>query len=173
MEAALVLETSGHKDRGGSSPSICTMKYIIGNLLDITSGIVCHQVNTIGVMGGLASQIKNKWPKQAEMYIACCKHNNFLLGEFLDTQITQNLSLVHIAGQNFPGANTNLLAVRNALSSLCLYITNPKEMHFPYMMGCGMGGANWNEYSKIIEAFFPKAIIVARQEDIEKYGDPR
>jgi O-acetyl-ADP-ribose deacetylase (regulator of RNase III) len=33
------------------------------NLLEVKSGIICHQVNCIGAMGtGIALQIRNKWP---------------------------------------------------------------------------------------------------------------
>lgn len=40
------------------------MKIIYGDILDITEGIICQQVNCMGVMGsGLAKQIKYKYPR--------------------------------------------------------------------------------------------------------------
>lgn len=42
------------------------MKYyeeIKGNLLESDCDIICHQTNTLGIMGGgIALQIKNKYP---------------------------------------------------------------------------------------------------------------
>jgi ribA/ribD-fused uncharacterized protein len=39
------------------------MKDIVGNILDVKKGIICHQVNCMKVAGGgLAWQIRNKWP---------------------------------------------------------------------------------------------------------------
>ena len=39
------------------------MNIITGNILDITEGIICHQVNSRGVAGtGLTQQIRDRWP---------------------------------------------------------------------------------------------------------------
>ena len=44
------------------------------NLLNIRSGVICHQVNCIGAMGaGLALQIRNKWPIVYEKYKEDCR----------------------------------------------------------------------------------------------------
>lgn len=43
------------------------------NLLDVKSGILCHQVNCVGVMGaGIALQIKGKWPEVFKQYKDKC-----------------------------------------------------------------------------------------------------
>ena len=42
---------------------------ITGNLLDATENVICHQVNCQGVMGGgLALQLRKKWPNVYEDY---------------------------------------------------------------------------------------------------------
>ena len=39
------------------------IKYIKGDILNVTEGIIVQQVNCFGVMGaGLAKQIRDKWP---------------------------------------------------------------------------------------------------------------
>ena len=43
------------------------------DLLKVKKGIVCHQVNCIGVMGaGIAQDIRTKWPAVYRNYKADC-----------------------------------------------------------------------------------------------------
>jgi len=44
------------------------------NILDVQTGIICHQTNCVGVMGGgLALQIRNKWPEVYKQYCSFCE----------------------------------------------------------------------------------------------------
>jgi len=46
------------------------LNVINGDLLDITKGLIAHQVNLKGVMGdGLAKQIKDKYPNVYSQYV--------------------------------------------------------------------------------------------------------
>ena len=55
------------------------MIYVKGNLLESPVHIIAHQVNCLGIMGGgIALQIKNKWPKVFEEY-----------KEFIETNINK------------------------------------------------------------------------------------
>ena len=80
------------------------------NLLDVKSGIICHQVNCIGAMGaGIALQIKNKWPVVFNDYKKECQlfvHNpKKLLGKVQDTLVSDKLVVANCFGQVYPGRN--------------------------------------------------------------------
>lgn len=50
------------------------MKIIYGDILNITEGIICQQVNCMGVMrSGLAKQIRDKYPKVYYRYVEFLK----------------------------------------------------------------------------------------------------
>lgn len=151
------------------------MKMIEGNLLDITDGIICHQVNCLGIMGGLAGQIKQKWHVQVKNYIDAGRNGKIELGDYLLSYLTPDLVLCHIAGQYNIGPNTDLNSVSKAftrfkeefLDTLTSYFDIP--VYIPFMMGCGMGGGNWKDYLNVVETVLPDVIVVARPEDLKKF----
>lgn len=151
------------------------MKIIEGNLLDITDGIICHQANCLGIMGGLAGQIKNKWPKQVQNYIDAGREGKVELGDYLLSYLTEDLVLCHIAGQYNIGPNTDLNAVSKAFTSLRNEFLEPIweyvdiPVYIPFMMGCGMGGGNWKDYLDVVETVLPDVVVVARPEDLKKF----
>lgn len=123
------------------------------NLLEVKSGIICHQVNCIGAMGaGIALQIKNKWPVVFNDYKKECQlfvHNpKKLLGKVQDTLVSDKLVVANCFGQVYPGRNgimtdyqawDDILEKLNDLSNFFSL-----ELHFPYMVGCGLAGGNWD-----------------------------
>ena len=77
------------------------------NLLEVKSGIICHQVNCIGAMGaGLALNIRNKWPIVFNQYKEDCKcfmtHPDKMLGHVLDVSAEPSLVVANCFGQVFP-----------------------------------------------------------------------
>lgn len=123
------------------------------NLLEVKSGIICHQVNCIGAMGaGIALQIKNKWPvvfndykKECQLFVNNPKK---LLGKVQDTLVSDKLVVANCFGQVYPGRNgimtdykawDDILEKLNDLSNFFSL-----ELHFPYMVGCGLAGGNWD-----------------------------
>ena len=136
------------------------------NLLDIKSGIICHQVNCIGVMGaGLALQVKNKWPIVYKKYKEDCKqfmtHPEMMLGHVLDVMVEPTLVVANCYGQVFPSSvgkqtdydswNTMFAKLQDLGNYFSL------DLHFPYMMGCGLAGGDWNMMSEKIERLFGKS----------------
>lgn len=78
------------------------------------------------------------------------------------------LVVCHIFGQISPGPNTHLPSVDFAMERFKFFLgglKSPLPLYAPYKMGCGLGGGNWEEYSKIIEKHLPHCIIVRRPED--------
>lgn len=133
------------------------------NILEVKSGIICHQVNCIGAMGaGLALQIRNKWPVVFKNYKEECKLHakdpTRLLGKVQDTFISENLVIANCFGQVYPGRNgvmTNYDAwdeILNNLNDVGNFFS--LELHFPYMIGCGLAGGNWDViFGKIMDKF--------------------
>ena len=132
------------------------------NLLDIPDGIICHQVNCIGVMGGgIALQIRNKWPIVYERYVSDCipfkQSPRHLLGHLQDVIINSNLVVANCFGQVFPGYG--LMTDYGAWDILLDKLSDLRnffslDIHFPWMIGCGLAGGDWNVmHNKIMDKF--------------------
>ena len=133
------------------------------NLLEVQSGIICHQVNCIGVMGaGIALQIRNKWPVVFDRYKDdcghCMTHPEAMLGHVQDVMVGDNLIVANCFAQVFPGRNgvmTDYQAwdvILDKLADLSNYFS--LDIHFPWMIGCGLAGGDWNVILGKIQAKF-------------------
>lgn len=132
------------------------------NLLDVQRGIICHQTNCIGVMGGgIALQIREKWPKVYKEYSIECalfkKDPKCLLGHAQDIIVKENLVVANCYGQVFPGCGlmTDYKAWDTILDNL-RDLSNffNLDLHFPWLVGCGLAGGDWNVMRKKIENAF-------------------
>lgn len=140
-----------------------------GNLLSITEGLICHQVNCLGIMGaGLAKQIRDKYPEVYQQYRDLCREGGYtLLGSIQVIKINELLSVVNVFGQEKIGTDsrkTNYEAVDHAFNKLKRHIEihqlDPDKVYIPEKMGCTLGGGNWNVYLSIIVQYFPSVNIV-------------
>lgn len=132
------------------------------NLLEVKNGILCHQVNCIGVMGaGIALQIKKKWPKVYISYLDDC--NLFktdpkkLLGHVQDVMVDNDLFIANCFGQITPGNGcmTDYKAwdiILDKLKDLSNFLN--LDLHFPWMIGCGLAGGDWEIMHKKFEKAF-------------------
>lgn len=142
------------------------MQIIEGNILDITEGIICHQVNCQGVFNaGLAKQIRKKYPKAYELYMRRHqKGGGWHLGDYQIVLVTNALSIVNLAGQDDYGNDgrcyTNYSYLESAIRKLRDYIAGDEKIYLPYKIGCGLAGGDWNIVSQIINEVVPNAIIV-------------
>ena len=136
------------------------------NLLNVKSGIICHQTNCIGVMrGGIALAIKQKWPIVYEQYVKYCKSfsdYNYLLGEVQDIAINSNLIISNCFGQLKPGYG--LMTDYNAWDKILYRLSENAiffnaDIHFPWMIGCGLAGGDWNIMKEKIENYFSDSSI--------------
>lgn len=150
------------------------MKIIKGNILDMKNGLIIQQVNCKGVMGaGLAKQIRNKWDivyhdyiKHIELY----RNKNWgLLGSINSTTVEHGVTVYNFFSQDTYGRigrHTNYKAFEDCLHKLIKRFENSKvdpkdfNVYFPYGIGCGLAGGDWNVISSLIEKYFPNAIIV-------------
>lgn len=141
------------------------MKTIIGDLLELRSGIILHQVNCLGVTGGLAGALRQKWPRAFAPYLDFCARNRERgLGGFVIGLAAPGLIVGHVFGQVHPGPCTDLLAVKESLEQARSTIIAP--VYAPYRMGCGLGGGNWAAYRALLTIAFPDIVVVQREEDM-------
>jgi O-acetyl-ADP-ribose deacetylase (regulator of RNase III) len=138
-----------------------------GNILDVESGIICHQVNCQGKMGaGLAKGIRNRFPLVYKEYIQEYNTNGIELGMVYITRIDNKLRVANLAAQDRYGKRgryTDYKAFRKCLKHLTKYVKceGIEKVYFPYKIGCGYGGGgDWNIIKAMIEKYFPNAIIM-------------
>lgn len=139
------------------------MKTIKGDLLAVTYGIICHQVNCQRVMGaGLALQIRKKYPKHYEDYMYAPQR----LGSVCVTHVRPNLYVAGIFGQygyGRTGIHTAYEALEQGLVQVAALARKKRlPVYLPYGIGCGLAGGDWNKVSDIIRRTNPNAIVVCR-----------
>lgn len=135
------------------------------DILSITSGIICQQMNGMGVAGaGLALQTREKYPRAINEFIA----KNPRFGDCMLYMIPENndLFMAFLVGQlgyGKTGKHTNYGALSSALHELRRLIAfNSYQyfpVYFPYKMGCGLGGGSWPIVEEILEYYFPNGYI--------------
>lgn len=149
------------------------MKIINQDMLKVKEGILCHQVNCQGVMGGgIALQIAKKWPHVEKEYKQYISKYGFVLGASQLVIVNEEtvketpLFIANIFGQDSFGAGkqTSYVALALGLNELRADIKVNKKLqelqvYFPYMIGCGLGGGKWEVVSELIEEVFPSAIL--------------
>lgn len=141
-------------------PVIC-----YGNLLESNCEVICHQTNCQGVMGGgIALQIKNKWPEVYSEYRRHCDSVNpssLLLGSCFLVVAVDGTIVANLFGQDGFGRDkcyTNYTALKLAFKDL---VDNCKAFGYrrigiPYGIGCGLAGGDWNKvFMMINEIFIP------------------
>lgn len=157
------------------------MEIIEGNLLDITEGIIVHQVNCLGVMGrGLAAQIRANYPSVFKEYYKLCKSKigmeNELLGtiQLIPIKDFPPLRVANVFGQLSyagSGVHTSYDALTKALTKLNFINTRKLKIYVPYLLGSDLAGGHWPTVKSIIEETIPNATIVVLPEKVAALGD--
>ena len=127
-----------------------------GDVLSSTADIICHQVNCKGVMGaGLAKQIKAKYPELFTQYKSmCAEYGYMLLGDIFLYKAEGGQCIANLFAQNGFGRDkryTDYKAFRNCLKSLKKVVSEDKKVAFPYNIGCGLAGGDWDTIYSIIK----------------------
>src|SRR5262245_11703035 len=100
------------------------MKTIEKNILTVDEGIIVHQVNMLGIMGGgLALQIKKKWPQVFTKYELYCRNWLVRLGDVIYADINPNLYVANLFGQEHIGSGlqTDYAAVEQGMLDIAEY----------------------------------------------------
>jgi len=137
------------------------------DILTITTGFICHQVNCKGVMGaGLALKIKNKWPVVYDRYKELHTRNSLKLGSIQVVPVSPGLVIVNIAAQDGYGTgklHTNYNALRKCLINVRrakeYFSCNNTNIYIPMGMGCGLAGGSWDQVQHIIGQVLPGATL--------------
>lgn len=148
--------------------------YKDGNLLDADVDYICHQVNCQGRMGsGIAKQIRERWPIVYENYIAEFKEiegkiiqlcgqweneidvSDVLLGRLQQVKVNGTKTVINMFSQQYYGYDgkryTSYDAFWDCLNGIKYSIPKGSKIGFPWGIGCGLGGANWEVIITMIE----------------------
>ena len=133
------------------------IKLIQDDVLKIPNIYICHQVNCRGVMGaGLAKQIKEKWPWIYDIYKRTCDSNipRNLLGTSEFIRGNDMVYIVNMYAQIDYGRDkcyTDYKAFKYCLMEIAKNVDKEKDIiRFPYKIGCGLAGGDWNIIQKLI-----------------------
>lgn len=147
--------------------------YKTGNLLDAPVDYICHQVNCQGRMGsGIAKQIKERWPVVYDQYIAAFKEreeevvklcgqwetqidvSETFLGHLQQIPVSDTQTVINMFAQQWYGYDgkryTSYDAFWACLGGIRDSIPKGSKIGFPYRIGCGLGGANWQVIETMI-----------------------
>jgi O-acetyl-ADP-ribose deacetylase (regulator of RNase III) len=141
-----------------------------GDLLDVTEGLIAHQVNCRGVMGaGVARVIAKRYSVVDWLYRDHCRNYEplELLGTSLVLRATPTLLIANIFGQlnTGRGLQTSYTAVAAAFAHMQRQHVEgflPSTLHVPYMMGCGLAGGDWDVYSALLDEHWPGDVVAHR-----------
>ena len=139
-----------------------------GDLFSAPRGIICHQVNCMGVMGrGVAKTFKEKFPQAFKEYehlcsVYKCYHDSYrLLGTILVTENVHELrtTCCMFAQLNWRGhtnvCNTEYAAFRECCKRIAAWMdgsySKDYPINVPYKIGCGLAGGDWDIVYSILE----------------------
>lgn len=143
-------------------PATPTIKKM--DILDVTSGMIVHQINPAVMGAGLALLIRKRYP---QVYIDFLEHKvkgRLNLGLVVFTKIDQRLTVASYVGQltyGRTGAHTAIGAVDDALFQIekHAFKFGIEPIYLPFKMGCGLAGGDWDEILPIIKNRLPHCTI--------------
>lgn len=136
------------------------LKFEQGDLVKGNYPIFCQQVNCKGVMGaGLAKQIRKKYPEVYKEYKDICDFDKAILGVSHFTKTSDGRICICLFSQDDYGRSkcyTDYKAFKACLRGIALYMQcKPLDctVAFPYGIGCGLAGGDWNIVLKMLKEF--------------------
>jgi O-acetyl-ADP-ribose deacetylase (regulator of RNase III) len=137
------------------------IQYINGDLLDNDSVThIVHQCNCkTSYPKGLAEFIFDKYPAANDY----ANVKNRTPGTINIHQVGVNKFVVNMFAQNSPGKpsfyetkDLRLKWFKSCLDKLCEYANDKVVFGFPYLIGCGLAGGDWDNYERLIKEFSDK-----------------
>jgi O-acetyl-ADP-ribose deacetylase (regulator of RNase III) len=128
-----------------------------GSIFDSGAEAIVNPVNCVGVMGaGLAKAFKNRFPEDMfAQYARACADGTLRLGK-LDTYFDYKSRTLVI---NFPTKDdwrdpSLLEYIESGMQALIQFVdANAIEKVALPALGCGLGGLQWNDVSRIISNY--------------------
>lgn len=155
------------------------INYHVGNLFDFISDkkniIIAHIVNNVGAWGaGFVVQLGKKYPLAKNLYKQAIKDQHITLGSCQSIEVDKenNIYVANLVAQDNRNIKKNRLvnyaSLAYALDNLLMrcnlekYKMN-KDDNFEFWMpliGCGIGGGDWNIVKELISDIFPDDISI-------------
>ena len=143
------------------------MNEIVGDILKVKHGVICHQVNLQGVAGaGLARDIGIAFPEWKTHYTT--NAHVYSLGDVDFLNVSKHIVIASLFAQDGYGRDKKYTDY-DALYKCLLELTVKKcekDLIFPYGMGCGLGGGDWGVVYGMLKTFFSSATIMRKDMDI-------
>lgn len=139
-------------------------KNILDAFSDFKDVVVCHQVNCFTMGAGVAKALYLKYPdvkiqhKRKINSFVNFKTRKELLGEIciaktgMDNKYICNMFAQYYYGRNKKYCYTDYKAFKKCLSKI-EKINKNMVIVFPYNIGCGLAGGDWNKIYGILEEF--------------------
>jgi O-acetyl-ADP-ribose deacetylase (regulator of RNase III) len=137
-----------------------------GNALDVNTGIIVHGCNCLGIMGGgIAREVKNRFPLAFHEYDKVHQSRGLKLGEICFAEVSPNKFIINANTQQDIGGPKRQVSY-DAIAE-CFYevvkFAKVVEQHrgqkleiiFP-AIGAGLGGGDWNVIAAIIDVVIPE-----------------
>jgi O-acetyl-ADP-ribose deacetylase (regulator of RNase III) len=126
---------------------------IKGDLFKTNIKVICHGCNTKGKMfSGIANQFRLKYPDMFLEYKTLCDKKEFNVGDCFWYETNDGKIIANLGTQKYPGPHATLNAITK--SFICLFNKCFESGYTEVaccMIGCGIGGLNWQEVKPIIE----------------------
>lgn len=142
------------------------LKYVEGNIITGDYEIFCQQVNCKHKMGaGLAKQIRDAYPEVYDEYM----QTEPKLGRVLAVPTTDRRVCINMYAQDGYGKDkryTDYEAFKKCLSAIAEFAKHIEKditIAFPYGIGCGLGGGDWNIIQGMIKDFsetIPQKVVI-------------
>lgn len=137
------------------------MQIIQQDLLEVSHGVCCQQVNCQGVFGkGLALATRTKFPQVANAYF---EKGDWRLGDCVFVEVAPGLYHALLAGQDRYGKGqcfTDYPSLESCLQKVTAFAEPLRlPVFIPYGIGCGLAGGDWQIVSAIIKRVCPDAYV--------------
>lgn len=150
------------------------MKQITSDIMNLTSGVIVHQVNCQDSIGaGISGTIIKKYPvvETAYHWLFTQMTKEQIFGRWQPVPVTDELIIVNMFTQFRYGnparshqVYTDVDKLIAALMSICNHYPD-KEIYIPERIGCGFGGANWDDLLTRLE---PLRVTIVKQTEAIK-----
>lgn len=128
----------------------------VGNILTVEQGIIAHGCNAQGVMGGgIAKDIRAKYPEAFEEYFTAYRSKGLTLGEIIFVEVKPQLYIANcITQQNYGTDDRRFVsyqAIKTCFSKLAS-ISSQMDLavHYP-LIGAGLAHGEWSIIKGIID----------------------
>jgi len=170
------------------------IEYKTGDILQADADALVNTVNCVGIMGrGIALQFKNAYPHNFKAYEAACKREEVQPGRmfvFETNQLTNPKYIINFPTKRHWRGKSRMEDIETGLKSLVQEIQKRRIRSIALPpLGSGLGGLDWREVRRQIEAALgklddvrvvvfephaaPKRQVATRSREVPKMTDGR